>query len=351
MKDHLLTFAVLILSGAVLTAGTPVSLEIAARSGWKKSAENHFAIQRTASSQGTSSLELKAPLKPDTFYVIEWESRGTLIDNDGQGQAILKLEKTVFPGFEVGKEWNFHRNYFYSGKATTGTFTIYLRKPGEQNLEIRNLKVLELSPDDYRNGFLFEFEDDNTLPGFWTRSWRQKKFAAAIVQSDFINGEKSMKLSSDGSTEASITSGVFPVIAGARYRVSFWARGSANGSLLFVFNSNNQRLSGNHPRSTFFANTAPSKPSGRSTPSTSPIRPISENIRPPQSPWPTSSSPQRFHPFCWIISKWSGSGIKNPPNGGMKPVLRSVPPPPLRSAGLPENKKTKYSEKLSASPP
>ena len=247
MKDHLLTFAVLILSGAVLTAGTPVSLEIAARSGWRKSAENHFAIQRTASSQGTSSLEFKTPLKPDTFYVIEWESRGTLIDNDGQGQAILKLEKTVFPGFEVGKEWNFHRNYFYSGKATTGTFTIYLRKPGEQNLEIRNLKVLELSPDDYRNGFLFEFEDDNTLPGFWTRSWRQKKFAAAIVQSDFINGEKSMKLSSDGSTEASITSGVFPVIAGARYRVSFWARGSANGSLLFVFNSNNQRLSGNHP--------------------------------------------------------------------------------------------------------
>ena len=124
MKDHLLTFAVLILSGAVLTAGTPVSLEIAARSGWKKSAENHFAIQRTASSQGTSSLEFKAPLKPDSFYVIEWESRGTLIDNDGQGQAILKLEKTVFPGFEVGKEWNFHRNYFYSDKATTGTFTI-----------------------------------------------------------------------------------------------------------------------------------------------------------------------------------------------------------------------------------
>ena len=83
MKDHLLTFAVLILSGAVLTAGTPVSLEIAARSGWKKSAENHFAIQRTASSQGTSSLEFKAPLKPDTFYVIEWESRGTLIEKDG----------------------------------------------------------------------------------------------------------------------------------------------------------------------------------------------------------------------------------------------------------------------------
>lgn len=241
---HRMSFAVLVLSGAVLTAGTPVSSEISARGGWKKNAENLFTIQRTAASLGTASLELRAPLKPDRFHVIEWEARGAIIDNSGQ--AILKLDKTVFPGFEVGKEWNSYRNYFYSGKATSGSFSIYLRRPGEQNLEIRNLKLLELSPDDYNKGFLFDFENDSTLPGFWTRSWQQKKFAASIVKSDFINGEKSMELISDGTEVSSISSGVFPVIAGAKYRVSFWAKGSATGSLLLIFNSNNQRLSGNH---------------------------------------------------------------------------------------------------------
>lgn len=239
-------FAPALLCGIALVAETPVAPQITPQREWKKSAENTFAIQRTAAMQGTASLVVKAPLKPETFYVIDWEARGSLPGSDGQGQFILELDNKVFPSFEIGKEWNHYRCWFYSGSKNSGNFVIYLRGGQEQTLEVRDITLTELSPEDYRKGFLFDFEKDNTLPGLWTRSWRQKTFAASVVKSDFINGETSMKLISDG-TEASISSTCFPMVPGAKYKVSFWAKGSANGSLLFIFNSNNQRLSGNQP--------------------------------------------------------------------------------------------------------
>ncbi len=231
---------------AALNAETRIVPEISPRGGWQKTAENTFSIQRTAEMQGTASLELKAPLKPGTFYLLEWEARGTVSENGGQAQALLELDRTVFPGFEVDKNWNSYRNYFYSGRKNSGRFSIYLRRSDDQTLEVRNFKLLELSGEDCRKGILLDFESDGSLPGFWTRSWGQKKFSAGVVKSDFINGEKSMKMVSDGG-EASVSSGVFPVVGGAKYRIHFWAKGSMPGSLLFVFNSNNQRLSGNHP--------------------------------------------------------------------------------------------------------
>lgn len=239
-------FAPALLCGLALAAETPVTPEITPQREWKKSAENTFTIQRTAAMQGTASLIVKAPLKPETFYVIDWEARGNLPGSDGQGQFILDLDNKVFPVFEVGKEWNRYRNWFYSGKKSSGNVTFYLRGGKEQSLELRNIALTELSPEDCGKGFLFDFEKDNTLPGLWSRSWGQKKFAASVVKSDFINGETSMKLVSDGAP-ASISSVSIPMTGGAKYKVSFWAKGSANGSLLFIFNSNNQRLSGNQP--------------------------------------------------------------------------------------------------------
>ena len=246
MKSCILT-AALLLSGVLLNAETPIASEVTPRGGWEKTAENTFAIQCKPDMQGSAFLELKASVKPGVFHVLEWEARGALSDNSGQAQTLLELDRTVFPGFEVDKGWNLYRNYFYSGKKDSVLFSIYLRRSHDQFLEIRNLKLLALSSDDFKKGYLFDFEKDQTLPGFWTRSWGQEKFAASIVKSNFINGEKSMKLISDGTTQTSVSSGAFPVIAGTRYKISFWAKGSANGSLLFIFNSNNQRLSGNHP--------------------------------------------------------------------------------------------------------
>lgn len=246
MKPYILS-AALLLSGAFLNAKTPIASEITPRGGWEKTDENTFGIQCKPDMQGTASLELKAAVKPETFYVLEWEAKGVLTANKGQAQFLLTLDRTVFPGFEVDRQWNLCRNYFYSGKKDSVIFSIYLRRSHKQELEIRNLKLLELSKQDCEKGFLFDFEKDTSIPAFWTRSWGQKKFAASIVKSDFINGDKSMKLVSDGTAETSISSGVFPVIAGAKYKISFWAKGSANGSLLFIFNSNNQRLSGNQP--------------------------------------------------------------------------------------------------------
>lgn len=239
-------FAPALLCGIALVAETPVAPQITPQREWKKSAENTFAIQRTAAMQGTASLVVKAPLKPETFYVIDWEARGSLPGSDGQGQFILELDNKVFPIFEVGREWNRYRNWFYSGKKSSGNVLFYLRGGKEQSLELRNITLTELSPEDCGRGFLIDFEKDNTLPGLWSRSWGQKKFSASVVKSDFINGEMSMKLVSDGET-ASISSVPIPMISGTKYKVSFWAKGSANGSLLFIFNSNNQRLSGNHP--------------------------------------------------------------------------------------------------------
>ena len=68
-------FAPALLCGLALAAETPVTPEITPQREWKKSAENTFTIQRTAAMQGTASLIVKAPLKPETFYVIDWARR------------------------------------------------------------------------------------------------------------------------------------------------------------------------------------------------------------------------------------------------------------------------------------
>ena len=54
------------------------------------------------------------------------------------------------------------------------------------------------------------------------------------MKSDFINGDKSMKLTLKGMDSAAIQSAVFPMVPGAKYKISFWAKGSGNGTMLFT---------------------------------------------------------------------------------------------------------------------
>lgn len=233
--------------GAALVAETPVSSKtVPLTPEWRKTENSTFFIKRTAAHGGTASLNTEAAVKPRTFYRIDWDARGNITANGGQASYMIKTGTTVFPGFEVSKEWNHYQNYIYSGDSSTAAFNVYLTKNQEQSLELRNIKFTELNLADYEKGFSMDFEKDNTIPAFWVRSWGQKKFAATVEKSDFINGDKSMKLVSDGAVETSISSYVFPMIPKAKYKVSFWAKGSANGGVLFVFSAYNNRLSGNH---------------------------------------------------------------------------------------------------------
>lgn len=242
-----MTFIPAFLCGMILSAEslipsktTPMTPE------WKNTENSTYAISRTAEMGGTATLNTEAAVKPQTFYRIDWEACGNLTANGGQAQCMIKAENVIFPGFEVDKEWNPYRIYVYSGNSSAMTFNVHLGKNHEQSLKIRNVRFTELSRADYENGLVMDFENDNTLPAFWFRSWGQKRFAASIEKTDFINGDKSMKLFSDGQTETSVSSWVFPMVPNARYKVSFWAKGSANGSVLVVFSAYNNRLSGNH---------------------------------------------------------------------------------------------------------
>ena len=236
-----------ILCGMALIAETPVTAKtVPMTREWKNPENGMYSIKRTAEMGGTASLNTTAAVKPQTFYRIDWEARGNTTANGGQISFLIKVGTAIFPGFEVAKEWNPYSFYLYSGNSSSLDFNIYLTKNSDQALDVRNIKFTELSREDYEKGFSMDFEKDNTIPSFWVRSWGQKKFAATIEKSDFINGDKSMKLVSDGTTETSVSSWVFPMIPEAKYKVSFWAKGSANGGVLFVFSAYNNRLSGNH---------------------------------------------------------------------------------------------------------
>ncbi|UKI30803.1 MAG: hypothetical protein L6W00_23420 [Lentisphaeria bacterium] len=80
----------------------------------RDSTHRRHAGDRVARRQGAAQA--------GNFYVIDWEARGSLPGSDGQGQFILELDNKVFPIFEVGREWNRYRNWFYSGKKVPAMF-------------------------------------------------------------------------------------------------------------------------------------------------------------------------------------------------------------------------------------
>ena len=220
MKHKLILSA--LFCGAALFAETPVEFKVQPQMEWKKLDNGEYAVERTADLKHNAHLMLIMPeLKPETFYAIEWEAKGENVENNGMVQYMLAMEQTVYPEFMVGKDWNLNRRYFHTGKNSSGRLSIYVRPPFAQKLQIRNIKLAELAKADYENGFTQDFENENTLPGFWIRSWKQKEFAADIVKSDFINGDKSMKLTLKGMDYASIQSAVFPMVPGAKYKISF----------------------------------------------------------------------------------------------------------------------------------
>lgn len=238
-----------ILCGMALIAETPVTAKtVPMTREWKNPENGMYSIKRTAEMEGTASLNTTAAVKPQTFYRIDWEARGNTTANGGQIPFLIKVGTAIFPGFEVAKEWNPYSFYLYSGNSSSLDFNIYLTKNSDQALDVRNIKFTELSREDYEKGFSMDFEKDNTIPSFWIRSWGQKKFAATIEKSDFINGDKSMKLTLKGMDSASIQSAVFPMVPGAKYKISFWAKGSGNGTMLFIFNAFNERVTQTPPQ-------------------------------------------------------------------------------------------------------
>lgn len=247
MKHKLILSA--LFCGAALFAETPVEFKVQPQMEWKKLDNGEYAVERTADLKHNAHLMLIMPeLKPETFYAIEWEAKGENVENNGMVQYMLAMEQTVYPKFMVGKDWNLNRRYFHTGKNSSGRLSIYVRPPFAQKLQIRNIKLAELAKADYENGFTQDFENENTLPGFWIRSWKQKEFAADIVKSDFINGDKSMKLTLKGMDSAAIQSAVFPMVPGAKYKISFWAKGSGNGTMLFIFNAFNEGVTKTSPQ-------------------------------------------------------------------------------------------------------
>ncbi len=247
MKHKLILSA--LFCGAALFAETPVEFKVQPQMEWKKLDNGEYAVERTADLKHNAHLMLNFPaLKPETFYAIEWEAKGENVENNGMIQYMLAMEQTVYPQFMVGKDWNLNRRYFYTGKNSSGRLSIYVRPPFAQKLQIRNIKVSELDKADYENGFTQDFEKENTLPGFWIRSWRQKEFAADIAKSDFIDGDKSMKLTLKGMDSAAVQSAVFPMVPGAKYKVTFWAKSSKPGRMLFIFNAFNEGVTQTPPQ-------------------------------------------------------------------------------------------------------
>lgn len=247
MKHNLPFFA--LFCGVALCAETPVKFEVQPQMEWEKLNDGEYSVTRTAGLKHNAHLMLNLPaLKPATFYSVEWEAKGENVENNGLVQYMVVMEKDVYPQFMVDKEWNLYRRYFYSGKKNSGRLSIYVRPPFAQKLQIRNIKISELDKEDYENGLFMDFEKENSLPGFWIRSWKQKDFAADIAKSDFINGDKSMKLSLKGMELAAVQTATFPMIPGTKYKISFWAKGSTGGKMLFIFNAFNDGLTETSPQ-------------------------------------------------------------------------------------------------------
>ena len=239
MKKQI-TAALAVLS-FILIAGPPVALKIKPGNDWKAVGAGRYSLPKTG---GIGGLGMRPILKTNTFYELSWEAKSGDPTTDS-AQTMLKCQYAIYPRFELVPQWNKCRRFFFSGDKDAAHLSIYTNEA--KSFSVRNIRLKELAPGEPET-IGWDFEHDNTIPNGWVRSWKQNKFTAGIEKTDFINGNKSMALTKGPDSRASVDSPVFPMTRGAKYRITFWAKGSEKGALLFLFNAYNWNHVGGHPR-------------------------------------------------------------------------------------------------------
>ena len=253
-RCFLVVWIAMIGSAAMLNAAVEKPLEkISPLGGWKQTAPGRFEIRH----EGThvAHLMAEATVEPKSYYRISWKAEAGKDWKTLEPNAMIQVGKSEYIAWNPSEKSAPRSVCFYSGDGGKLKCSLYLPRKSTGTLAVEQLKLEKLEEKDLhdnliRNG---DFEAENTLPGEWRKSWKQKKTVESIVpEHSFLAGKQSLSLlQEEKSVIAAVNSLPIPILPGKTYTLSFWAKGQENQKFRAAVDLPNQGKPQGHFRKAF----------------------------------------------------------------------------------------------------
>lgn len=180
---------------------------------------------------GWAMLPGRIAVSPDAFYRISWRKDAL----SGPNSAVPIMELNTLRPQRVDCTENRGTHCWYSGTESELKFRFYFNPGKTGKVRISEVKVEEIPPESLTENLLPNGDWENgNLSDFWQPGWGIREWYASIVPSpDFLNGEKSLHLSSAPEKRRyAVISGYMPAVPGSTVELRFWAKADREASLV-----------------------------------------------------------------------------------------------------------------------
>lgn len=206
---------------------------------WKKNGADAAVINYDGR-KTWSHLKLKTaePLKPNTLYRITFEAKSSAPKPvfSGFEPVIQSKKQRVYTQFFPTADFKKYTVYFFSGETPKGIPSIYFDPTSAFKLEVKNIKLDEMTDDLLYGKNLLpggDFEEDNT---FCSISPKMIDRIKVVDSANFMNGEKSLLLDCPEGKMTAVTSGFMPAIPGKEIEVKFYAKSEEPAKIQVTLN-------------------------------------------------------------------------------------------------------------------
>ncbi|MBI4976608.1 MAG: hypothetical protein HZC28_03955 [Spirochaetes bacterium] len=221
--------AILFLAFAAAVAGE--SLTLTPQSPWKTSS-GAYSIEYDGSTYANIGATL--PVEPESHYIVRWMMKSSVREMKPVFQASVDVGDfgNALRGFVVGDSWNEYAFCFFSGGVSSVPFKIYCNPSPAKTIEVKDVTIVKISAEQFFKNLMPDgnFMAAKDIPVLWRPSYGIPELPATIVPvSDFLAGEQCMQLKSANPEKgASIESIHIPMLPGKSFKLSFWAKCTAD---------------------------------------------------------------------------------------------------------------------------
>ncbi len=211
--------------GIIAASAAPV--EATPNNGWK-AADGGWTIDYPG--QGYPRLSCRTPVKPETFYRINWRKTAA----GGETPISLMRLNSARPQ-EIHCGGGRGTYYWYSGSETELKFDFYFNPGPSGTVRISGVEVTEVASEALTENLLPNGDWENGAPAdFWTPGWGVREWYASLVSSPgFLSGEKSLLLApAPEGRRYAIISGYMPAVPGMTVELRFWAKADREATLV-----------------------------------------------------------------------------------------------------------------------
>ena len=206
---------------------------------WKKTGADSAVIDYDGR-KTWPHLKLKTAevLKPSTLYRITFEAKSSAPEQILVGfESVIQSKKQRFyTQFLPTADFKKYTAYFTSGETPKGTPNIYFNPTSAFQMEVKNIKLDEMTDDLlYGKNLLVcgDFEEGNIFQPYRKEMTPHVKI---VDSAKFISGEKSLMLDCSEGKTIMIVSRYIPAIPGKKIEVNFYAKSEEPAKIQVTLN-------------------------------------------------------------------------------------------------------------------